>query len=306
MPVRTTRRPAFSLLELLFVAGILAILGGLFLPAVQLARASAARSKSMNNMKQIVLAVHNYESTFGVLPPGADANGFSTLAVLLPYVEQDNLFRQIDFTKTPGDPANAAPRATVIQTYLSPRDPIPPAFPASGPTNYLFCAGSKTALKDNDGVFYPNSKQNIVAITDGTSNTAALGETLRGDGGTKPVTVQRQHVRLKNGEEGGENEVGVKDFADGKHVVGTRGSAWIEGRFLQSMFTGTLKFNSDKPDVEFGDDGGLSALRSLDDAILVGMCDGSVRGVSAKKVSFMTWQCVVTRAGGEVTPADWQ
>jgi Tfp pilus assembly protein PilE len=304
--MRTVRRPGLTLLDLLAVLAVLGILGGLFFPAVQKVRDSAARMESQNNLKQIGLAVHNHHDTFGFMASGNDANNFSAAAHLLPYIEQDQLYRKIDFTKPSTDPANAAVRAARIKTYLSPRDPVATVTEALGATNYLFCAGSKVPLKDNNGVFYQDSKSKLAAILDGTSNTVMTAETLKGDGGEKPVTVQRQHVRLKAGAQGGEgDQMGVKDFQGGKNIAGDRCASWMDGRFLQGTFTATLAFNATRPDVDLGGEGGLSALRSLDDSIVCGMCDGSVRNISARRVSLNTWQIVAGRDDGMVTPADW-
>jgi len=95
--VTRTRRPGFTLIELLVVIAIIAILIGLLLPAVQKVREAAARLQCSNNLHQIVLAAHNYQSANSKLPPGQDAQGVGVLVFLLPYVEQDAVFRNFSF-----------------------------------------------------------------------------------------------------------------------------------------------------------------------------------------------------------------
>jgi hypothetical protein len=78
----------------------------------------------------------------------------------------------------------------------------------------------------------------------------------------------------------------------------------MDGRFLQGTFNGRRAINDAKPDVDCAGLGGLSALRSMQDGVSVGMCDGSVRFVSSR-VSLATWRAAITRDGGEVLGADW-
>ena len=191
-------RRAFSLFELLVVIAIIAILLGLLLPAVQKVRAAAARTQSINNLKQIGLSVHNYASSYqNKLPPNDHANHFSAFTHLLPFLEQEALYKTIDLSKGVDDKANAAARKTTLRLFLSPRDPLPGEGREFGPTNYLLCAGSKPDLGKNNGLFWRGNKYNIGNVPDGMSNTIFAMETLRGSGDVKEKDVRRQNVGLK-------------------------------------------------------------------------------------------------------------
>jgi Tfp pilus assembly protein PilE len=299
------RRHAFTLIQLLVIIGILAILFGMLFPAIMRVRQAAHQVNSQNSLKLIGLACHNYHDTNGLFPSGNDSNNFSAAAYLLPYLEQDNVFRNIDFSKPMTDEANANIRRLRIATFLSSRDPQTEVKEEYGATNYLFSAGSQVNLADNDGVFYQESKVRLADITDGTSNTLMTGETLKGDGGAKAVDVKRQHVTLdKEALKGLKEEAGVEDFKNNKHIAGDRCASWMDGRFLQGTFTGTLTSNDPRPDVTCEGQGGLSALRSMDDMIHVGFCDGSVRSID-KKIELKTWKALSTRNGGEVVNIDF-
>jgi prepilin-type processing-associated H-X9-DG protein len=300
------RRPAYTLFQLLILLAFLLLLAGALLPAVLKVRLAAARMQSQNNLKQIGLACHNYHDTYGRLPVGVGGKNFSGLVYLLPYIEQDNVFKNTDLTTSPDDKGNAGTRALRLKVFESPLDPAEPPDPKAGPTSYLLVAGSKHDLDGNDGVFYKDSAIRLTDITDGTTNTLMALETLWGDGGTKPVSVARQHVGLKKEAlKGLADTAGVKEFKAGKHVVGNRGSSWMDGRFLQSTINLTRSFNDDKPDVDCGGEGGLAGPRSLHaEGTNVLMGDGSVR-MASSRTKLETWQALATRAGGEVIPADF-
>ncbi|HEV3117668.1 MAG TPA: DUF1559 domain-containing protein [Gemmataceae bacterium] len=303
--MKAHRRPAFTLIDILVIIAILAFLAGLLLPAVQKVREASSRMQSQNNMHQIGLACHNYHDTYGSFPSGNDANNFSASAHLLPFVEQDNVFKQLDFNKPMSDEANAAVRKLQLKVFLSPRDSQPTVKDDWGATNYLYCAGSKADLKDNDGLFFQDSKVRIADVTDGLSNTLMTGETLKGDGGSRAVDVRRQHVLLgKDALATIVVDTGVADFKDNKHIAGDRCASWLDGRFLQGTFNSMLQIDDQRPDVSCEGAGGVSALRLYADVVNVGFADGSVRAAH-KKIDAITWKALSTRNGGEVVNVDF-
>ena len=303
--MKSAPRPGYGLFQLLVVIALIALLIGMMLPAVFKVHLAAARMQSSNNLKQLGIAVHNYNDAYTKLPAGVDEKQFSTLFHLLPFIEQDNLFKSADMTVDSDNKANAKVRSTIVKTFLSPLDPLHETAPAGG-TNYFAMAGSKMELKDNDGAFYRDSKNTIPAsFTDGTSNTIVFVELLRGDNGKKAESVQRQHIRIKAADLATLKEgAGVKDFANGKNIAANRGAAWIDGRFLQATTNTTMRMLDKRPDVDCGGEGGLAGVRTVADGTNVALGDGSVRFVSSH-ISLVTWKAASTTNGGEVLGADW-
>jgi prepilin-type N-terminal cleavage/methylation domain-containing protein/prepilin-type processing-associated H-X9-DG protein len=220
------RHSGFTLIELLVVIAIIAILIGLLLPAVQKVREAAARAKCTNNLKQMSLSLHGYHDVNKMFPfgkgpsyPGAVVYArWSIHSQLLPYVEQDPLFRSIDFTRPPETPGmegviafmpayqnpgreNAAACRTAVGLFICPSDPagLPGDWP--GQNNYYASQGvqflcdltenqlSTSAPNERpDGPLYFLSRVRMTDLTDGTSNTAVFSEKRRGQGTPDPKT----------------------------------------------------------------------------------------------------------------------
>lgn len=200
-PRQSPGRFGFTLIELLVVIAIIAALIGLLLPAVQKVREAAARTQCSNNLHQIGLALHNYHDSQGSFPAGfvctqpqADPDytspGWGWAALILPFIEQGNLSRQIDFALPIEAPSNLAARTMILKLYVCPSDRDTGVFTvesksgaalAEAATNsYAACHGVgidlDEELDDFNGMFSRNSRVRFNDVTDGTSNTIAIGE----------------------------------------------------------------------------------------------------------------------------------
>ncbi|HEX3146939.1 MAG TPA: DUF1559 domain-containing protein [Gemmataceae bacterium] len=338
-------RKAFTLIELLVVIAIIAILTGLLLPAVQKVRASAARIKCANNLKQIGLAMHNHMDTMDGLPPNGvfTYNGsamvqrspWSAIARILPFIEQESLFRNVDLTQ----PYSTQPFVTSkrVATYICPSE-VNDKGSGTDPTygnknwtlNYAVNLGSwavltskTTGMQYGDGAFGPNIGRRFADFTDGMSNTLAMSE------------VKGYTVRMTGASTGTYNPppappasaAGGPPFG----VPGMSASAvdpakmthaeWVDGKVHETgfttVFTPNTKVNvvsgSATYDVDYisatesslGDTFAAVTSRSFHPGgVNVLLMDGSVRFVR-DSISLATWRALGTRAGGEVLGSDF-
>jgi prepilin-type N-terminal cleavage/methylation domain-containing protein len=319
--VRTRR--GFTLIELLVVIAIIAILIGLLLPAVQKVREAAARMKCSNNLKQLGLALHGCHDSKGSLPPGKDSNGFSGMAYLLPYIEQQNISSQINFTVKESNAANDAARSYKISILLCPSDPVGDVPPGTGGTNYRFNQGynilysgipdtdpskSNYGMPPADGPFWDNSTVKLTHISDGTSNTAAMSEKLKGDWSNSIVTARSDTFLLldyPNNPDWWNSSCDSLDITDlSRQANSDLGQQWLQGSHSNSGYYHTNLPNRrscKKPG------GRVATLAGSAHAgfggVNVVLCDGSVRFVT-NSVSLSAWRALGSRNLGEVFTID--
>lgn len=314
------RRGGFTLIELLVVIAIIAVLISLLLPAVQSAREAARRAQCLNNFKQIGLAMHTYHQAHGVFPPGyiskylPGAGGDTSLEVdtgpgwgwasqILPQMEQSATYNAINFNISMILPHNNTAQYTRIASYLCPTDAPPDRVPVRdqtntntiytvGTANYVAVYGTGEigeAAGQGNGLFFRNSRVGLNQITDGSSQTLAVGE--------------RSH------------NLSYATWT-GRTIGG-----WL---FTTASFEGgTNKYNPEPEEsfcmilgpIEFEDEGGLPRTPNFPAAhvedyasrhpggvnFLFG--DGSVRFIK-NSISPRVYGSLATRNGGEVVSAD--
>jgi prepilin-type N-terminal cleavage/methylation domain-containing protein len=323
--VSVRQRQGFTLIELLVVIAIIAILIGLLVPAVQKVREAAARTQCSNNLKQMGIACHNFHDQMGKLPPllgvfpsnppnfPANAAYGSTHFHLLPFIEQDNLYKSAN-----GGPTNptyqsafpvAQPALTfAVKTYVCPADPSANATGFIDGVNLGSFSVGATSYGANAQVFGTTSAPpspgplqldgygvwgGIARIPatfqDGTSNTILFAE--------KYARCDRSASQFGGSAWGANNPTiapGASTFAP-TVFNSMNGNIAIQGLFL-------LKPTPYKGAASQCDYALASSPHT--GTLLVGLGDASVRGV-ANGISLTTWLAASTPAGGEVLGSDW-
>jgi len=311
-------RKGFTLIELLVVIAIIAILIGLLLPAVQKIREAANRMKCSNQLKQIGLAVHNYNDTNNTIPPSMKINvqgasgrqpGQNILVVLLPFIEQDNVYRQgstvgYDWSwdcPNPGSPSSVC-RTQTIKTYQCPSDPSMSngfsAFQVNGWAGSSYAGntllvGNSPLQEPTTGNWHTNSSYTIGTIPDGTSNTVLFAEKYAacGTGNAHGNLLWWPGGNIHwNGNDWGPT------FANPPNGTLPWPITQGGGNWNLPPLTGVAAYNTTACDWTRP-----TSMHSVCNTLLA---DGSVRGVS-RAVSQATWQMVITPNDGGVLGSDW-
>jgi len=331
-------KSGFTLVELLVVIAIIGILVSMLLPAVQMVREAARRTSCMNNVRQIVLAVHNYESAHKRFPPSFEIEAGTTLTGnngswsihgrILPFIEQGNAFNQVDLgIAWDAQIATGVPTLR-IPVYICPsevndtvRIDTSTGDPKVYPQNYGFNFGSwlvydPVSSQTGNGPFYVNSKTGFHSIIDGTSNTLCIGEVkaftsyIRNT--TDPGPVAPTNANAFNGFSG-QLKLGVTLHENTGHTE------WCDGRVHHSGITTVFAPNTVVPydhngqtyDIDFNSvqEGRLSnqatyaaiTARSYHAGrtVNVGFLDASTTPISST-ISLDVWRAIGTINGGEV------
>lgn len=330
------RKSGFTLVELLVVIAIIGILVGLLLPAVQAAREAARRMQCSNNVKQIGLSLHNYESTFKKLPAGTFndatkgvANNSSPHPMMMPYIEQSAAFQLFDFTVDLNTHANnQASRQQNVPTFQCPSQPGSPKFvlPGTqcplgcGQTNYVQSLGDNGNYASNAGPFGRRFGARFGDISDGLSNTGMFGEIILGPAAGSPTTGIVAAGTPEDFAVATNLPFGTWDASTTGDTIPVaecnnraisaylyRGKQYYRGVVVATYYSHTMTPNARLRDCIRGTgvDRGHMAVRSFHTGGgHVGLCDGSVQFAS-NNVDIVAWRAVGSRAGGEVVSVDW-
>ncbi len=313
------KRRGFTLIELLVVIAIIAILISLLLPAVQQARSAARRTHCRNNLKQIGIALHSYHDVYNRWPAGhleTGTNGpayrhqLGWLTYLLPYVDQGNVYDEIDFNDIGPSDENPNPNGSAsenaafyaaggkdIPTYLCPSDPTDRVDPIWAPTNYLGSQGPDCECRGKDcrGMFGHDTWVRLSDVTDGTSNTIAAGETLKGD--LDVDTLQDNYFYRPAGGDAGD----IDTCQSGDLNRSDRATIWLGGHPQHNMLStdrapNDLRFDCIAPNNACSN---FAARSAHTGGAFFLLCDGSVHFIS-DNIDLTRIRAYGTRSGGEV------
>lgn len=320
---RMTERRGISLIETLVVIGVLGVLTGLLIPAVQFSLEASRRSRCAANLKALGLAANNFAATAGAFPAAGTGkianvpqrgligiNSFSPQCMLLPYMEGTSAFNAINFD-IPFDIALIEKRAgqwtiaaQTVATFLCPSDPQAVAG-AIGPNSYRGCRGLELQVgrrnRSDLGVFdYKNRGTRPSEITDGLSHTVIFSEKPVGSGSGRSYLAFRDWAQVDRTARAGDEWVstcaGITTETPKRNDAG---ATWVISGLAITLFNAACPPNNPIPDCGAGTTHGLFSARSYHAGGVLGvMADGSTR-FFASSTSEPVWRALGTKSGGE-------
>jgi prepilin-type N-terminal cleavage/methylation domain-containing protein/prepilin-type processing-associated H-X9-DG protein len=355
-------RHGFTLIELLVVIAIIAVLIALLLPAVQAAREAARRAQCVNNLKQYGLALHNYHTNHNSFPLGASLNydsccspptyiakqSLSCASQLLPFFGETALYNALNFnygleegTTTQCYQINHTACDASVKEFVCPSDPLGgnSPFSASHDTNsYYICVGTSTNQTNSNtsiatfagvatsGIFGMQRNVGLQAITDGSSNTVAVGEAVVNGSNAVPnqpnMGVQgiaavptALDTLVSASSDPADVQAGLAACTTAWKTAGTnfqyqRGSSWAHGGFAHTMMNTIVPPNSKLYPWSYCDHYSSSAVGTFGNTSSyhpgganILFADGSTRFVK-DSISQTTWWAIGTLNGGEVVSSD--
>lgn len=309
-----SRRRGFTLVELLVVIAIIGVLISLLLPAIQAAREAARRTQCESNVKQLVLGLQNYHGAHGAFPPAHVESGvdgpsfrhqFGWLALMLPFVEEQNTYDLIDFAavdpalSASQNPAFYAAGGTNVAVYICPSDPVNRVDPNWAPANYVANQGPLCECRGPSctGMFGHGTAVRISQVTDGTAKTIAVGETLKGD--LNPNTLPDNYIATSSA-----NASDIASCQSFPPNASDRSTVWLGGHPHQNMFSTARPPNDASVDCRAPNNGctNFAARGNHASGVNVGFVDGSVHFLS-NTIGVTVIQALGTRNQGEIVPA---
>jgi len=327
-PKVANSRDAFTLIELLVVIAIIAVLIGLLVPAVQKVREAANRMSCTNNLKQVGMALHGYHDANGVIPANIRPSLNSTVRVrwatyILPYIEQDALFKRIDLTQNWALPANTPLTSTRIKTYECPSSPsgqkqdgAPDTTPAwtnivantdyagiygvhanlgsgAGGLNLVDAASvgtTKGAISKTQGLRFAD-------FLDGTSNTLFVTESAG-----RPDIYRNGKLAVPATPQARVNGGGwCRPASEIPYLLGTNAAGTTKGGSSFINVTNGIDYIAEGGPAStfYGTDGTSQIYSFHSGGVNATLVDGSVRFIAAS-TNIRTFARLVTRDGGEV------